>query len=65
MRKGTKVFGRIDHSLEIKRQEANTQVLKSGKFKGACDRAGIEPTRRQASKWNRKKGLAYQHRNWS
>jgi hypothetical protein len=28
-------------------------------FIEACQLAGIEPTRRQASKWNRRTGLAY------
>lgn len=28
-------------------------------FQSACQKAGIEPTPRQASKWRRKTGLAY------
>lgn len=32
-------------------------------FKVSCERAGIEPTRRQASKFRNKKGLAYKFRN--
>lgn len=32
-------------------------------FLGACDLAGIEPTRRQARKWNNGKGLALRHKN--
>jgi len=31
-------------------------------FQVACEKAGIPPTRRQASKWRRKKGLAWTHR---
>lgn len=31
-------------------------------FKLACDLAGIPATKRQASKWRNKRGLAYQHR---
>jgi hypothetical protein len=29
------------------------------KFKKACDRVGLPPTTRQASKYRNKKGLAY------
>lgn len=29
------------------------------KFRSACDRAGVSPTKRQAAKWRRKKGAAY------
>lgn len=29
-------------------------------FKNACQRAGVEPTARQASKWFRKMGRAYE-----
>ena len=28
-------------------------------FKNACEKAGVEPTIRQASKWRNKKGKAY------
>ena len=28
-------------------------------FQSACDKAGVKPTARQASKWRNKKGLAY------
>ncbi len=31
-------------------------------FRAACDRAGIPPTTRQASKWFRKRGRAYANR---
>lgn len=31
-------------------------------FQAACARAGIPPTARQASKWHRKRGLAWQNR---
>lgn len=32
-------------------------------FRAACERAGIPATARQASKYARKRGLAYQNRN--
>ena len=44
--------------------ETNGQFAQSNKeFQEACKRAGIQPTRRQASKWRCKDGLAWQHRN--
>lgn len=32
-------------------------------FMEACKRAGVENTPRQASKWMRKRGMAYKHRS--
>lgn len=32
-------------------------------FRKACESAGIKPTKRQASKWRNKRGLAYLHRH--
>ena len=41
----------------------NTEFAKTNKeFKLACSRAGVEPTPRQASKFRRKRGLAYTKR---
>lgn len=45
------------------RAKKNDGVVNSPQFKEACEKAGIEPTRRQASKFRRKMGLAYQNRN--
>lgn len=39
--------------------------LKDPVFLGACELADIEPTRRQARKWNNMKGLALKYRNQS
>lgn len=44
---------------KAKRADANKSVLGSGNFKSACSAMNIEPTKRQASKWNNGKGLAY------
>ena len=42
----------------------NAEFAQSDKaFQEACKRAGLQPTRRQASKWRLKDGLAWQHRN--
>ncbi len=42
--------------------ERNISTLNSGKFKKACEIAGIPVTMRQASKWNHSKGSAFAHR---
>ena len=41
---------RVDHSVFCK---------ENIRFKDACSKVGIEPTKRQASKWRNRKGLAY------
>ena len=46
------------------RYEAAKNRMKSDEFKSACANAGIEPTRRQARKWNMRKGAAYKHSNF-
>ncbi len=47
----------------VERGVKNGDVLKSPQFKEACEKAGIPATRRQASRFRRKLGLAYSHRN--
>ena len=37
-------------------------ALKDEKFRKACEKAGIEPTLRQASRWRNKKGLAWKNK---
>jgi hypothetical protein len=44
---------------EKHRQERNTATLKSNEFNELCDLYKVDPTTRQASKYNRKKGLLY------
>lgn len=46
-----------------KRGLDNTGRMHDPLFRRACELAGIEPTRRQASKWNNKRGLAWDRRN--
>lgn len=41
------------------RAKANANTLASEHFKKCCGAAGVEPTKRQASKWNNGKGLAF------
>ena len=36
-------------------------AAKDSCFKECCSKVGVEPTSRQAGKFRRKKGLAYQH----
>jgi len=40
------------------RAERNKKTLDNTIFIEACNKAGIKPTRRQAGKWNNKKGIA-------
>mgnify|MGYP005829608349 FL=1 len=35
-------------------------ATQDAQFRKACEVVGLEPTRRQASKWRSKQGLAYQ-----
>ena len=42
-----------------KRQDRNRNVMESPTFEEACEVVDIKPTKRQASKWNNKKGLAF------
>ena len=37
----------------------NENRMKDDAFRKACEKAEIEPTRRQASKWNHRQGKAY------
>lgn len=56
------VFGRRDDSRVKEKTQANKSTLKNKEFLWACKEAGIEPTKRQASKWNNKRGKAYNYR---
>lgn len=47
---------------EEKRRARNAATLEKSKFLRACESAKIPPTKRQARKWNNKKGLAYRTR---
>lgn len=42
---------------------SNRGVLKSFNFQRCCELAGIKVTKRQASKWNNRKGAAYNLNN--
>lgn len=45
------------------RAEANKSTMANQHFVKACENAGLPVTRRQASRWNMKKGKAYSMRN--
>lgn len=45
-----------------KNARLNRAAFESQQFRNACSEAGIEPTIRQASKYRRKTGLAWAHR---
>ncbi len=44
---------------KAERTKANKSVLESKEFISMCEKAKIEPTKRQASKYRRKTGRAY------
>jgi len=46
---------------ETKRQSANKSILTNDVFLNACKLCNINPTSRQASKWNNKKGKAFKY----
>lgn len=46
-------------SKRVKVRKPIKLAKEPGNFISACGKAGIQPTRRQLSKWNRKRGLAY------
>lgn len=54
-RKAMKAAGIQDPS----RQTNADFAKKNGRFRAACEEAGVEPTQRQASKYRRGKGAAY------
>ena len=45
------------------RHKKNLSRMADADFKASCEAAGVEVTKRQASKWNNKKGRAYAFRN--
>lgn len=50
----------------MKQYGINTNAIfaeKNKEFQVACEAAGIAPTKRQASKYRNKRGLAYRHRH--
>lgn len=46
------------HKYEITNEKFAKENME---FQSACDKAGVKPTARQASKWRNKIGLAYLH----
>lgn len=57
--KWNRVVGTGITTAEKEKQERNKSVLKSPDFEKACAAVDIKVTKRQASKWNNKKGKAY------
>ena len=54
-----RVFGPNLQPQHAEEGKKNRAVFELTKFKRACDLAGIEPTIRQASKFRKKRGLAF------
>ena len=58
-KKWHRVTGPNLHPENQEKHLRNKAVLGSEAFIKACEYVGIKPTKRQASKWNNKKGKAY------
>jgi len=43
------------------RAERNKNTMRDETFLDACKAVNVEPTKRQSSKYNNKKGMAYRH----
>ena len=55
----TRVTGANIQPQHEGRGEVNKTRFNAPDFKVACTNAGVEPSKRQASKWNNRKGAAY------
>lgn len=54
-------LARAEKNAAARGEETNDLfVHRNPEFKAACEKAGIPATSRQAGKWRRKEGLAYQ-----
>lgn len=66
---GIKKWGKHDKAFREQPKRKGTYVVTNSEladnelFRIACDLAGVQPTRRQASKWRNRKGKAYYFRN--
>ena len=52
----------LDVNNELRAKE-NQNIMSSEVFKKACNKVGIEVTKRQAQKWKNKKGKVFKERN--
>lgn len=62
-------YSQIEKQVAIPRYEPNDYgtyhkefANEDGVFRAACERAGVQPTKRQASKWRNGRGAAFSHR---
>lgn len=62
LRSGT--HGGTAQAIKARHQGSNRQFAAEDElFRTSCKMAGVEPTKRQASKWRRKCGSAYEYRH--
>ncbi len=52
----------LDVNNELRAKE-NQNIMSSEVFKKACNKVGLEVTKRQAQKWKYRKGSAFKERN--
>ena len=65
-KKNSKQWDRVKglnlHPDNEEKANKNQSIMKNKIFIKSCENAKLEPTKRQASKWNNKKGLAYKNK---
>ncbi|MFW6242763.1 MAG: hypothetical protein ACOC2W_01255 [bacterium] len=59
--KWKRVLGPDLDQQKFEREKKNKNIMSNETFLKACEMLGIEPTKRQASKYNNKKGSAYKY----
>ncbi len=59
MQEWDRVTGTDLDAGKVERAKLNQGILKSQVFLDACEKTGARPTRKQASKYRRKKGKAF------
>ena len=57
-----RIYRLIQAKKRPRRMETNDEVAANTRFLECCRRAGIKPTKRQASKFRNQKGSAYKMR---
>ncbi len=58
-----RVSGEDLHGFNVGRANKNKSIMTNDIFIQACKKVNLMPTKRQASKWNNKKGLAYKYKD--
>jgi len=54
-----RVVGTGMSKVQKGREDKNKSLMTNDVFLKACENVGIKPTKRQTSKWNNRKGIAF------